>query len=90
MNDRDFELLADMKYNCTKQEHYTDPNAKDKYLLLRKLEFMANSYILHLTTEIEITNSKIERCSDEAAKVLLIDHLVTIKTIKRRLEAGDF
>ena len=84
MNDRDLELLAEMKYNCTKQEHYMDPNAMDKYMLLRKLEFMANSYMLYLATE-----SKINRCDDESAKVILMDHLDTIKSIRRKLEAGD-
>nr|DAW53721.1 MAG TPA: hypothetical protein [Caudoviricetes sp.] len=89
MNDRDLELLAEMKYNCTKQEHYVDSNAMDKYMLLRKLEFMANSYMLYLATEIEITQSKINRCTDESAKVTLMNHLDTVKSIRRKLEAGD-
>lgn len=89
MNDRDLELLIEMKYNCKKQEHYTDSNAMDKYMLLRKLEFMANSYMLYLATEIEITQSKINKCVDEPAKVLLMDHLETVKSIRRKLEAGD-
>lgn len=89
MNDRDLELLTEMKYNCTKREHYMDPNAMGKYMLLRKLEFMANSYMLYLATEIEITQSKINRCVDESTKVILMDHLDTIKSIRRKLEAGD-
>lgn len=90
MSSEDFELLAEMKSNCMKQEHYIDPKAFDKFTLLRKLEFIANAYLLYLSTEINITQLKINNCSDESIKVYLIDHLETLRAISRRLENDDF